>query len=470
MQKNRFFLVLIFILLTSDFVFSFIQYYNTPLFGDITVSVCPDEHVQKLLNDPLGIQVLKTGEKQFNPNRYFSHLLLKEYFRNVPLFLQKITSPISSVYLASAFIKTIIQILFIFTLALFISGEKFFSKKFLVNVLIITPLFQVYGYWSRMGIIDKSIAYTFFYALPLVLLMLFFYPVFNRIQKNRPLKAIHYILLAPLIIVLPFTGPLTPPVILLISFFIFLDYRVRSKNKNINIVMNTIPKSLYILLIPINLLSLYSLFLGLYDSSFASEAIPLVKRFLLLPKGILSQLSHSPGFPLMLLIIGINISLIKKNNYPGKEKLIRASVWIAFFALIYILLLPFGGYRPYRPNIIRYDTFIPVNIALFYLFGASVNIVINHINKTKRKFYLSGIVIFLLLLSIVDMEGIGENKCERNAFEKMANSKENIIAVPKDCYVLDWHNVYDYNLTGNKAELIHFWRITNEKKLFYNQQ
>jgi hypothetical protein len=53
------------------------------------------------------------------------------------------------------------------------------------------------------------------------------------------------------------------------------------------------------------------------------------------------------------------------------KKMIRILMWIGIFTFMYIMLLPFGGYRPYRPRIIRYDTFMPVTIALIYYFGAS---------------------------------------------------------------------------------------------------
>ena len=469
MNKNRILAVFLVLLLSGDFIFSFVQYYNTPLFGDITISAWPDEHVQNLLDDPFGFQIIKTGEKQFNPNRYFSHLFLNEYFRNVPIFLQKFVIPVSSVYLASALIKITIQIIFLFIMASFITGDKLFGRKFLICAIIIAPLFQVYGYWSRMGIIDKSIAYTFFYAMPMIILMFYYLPVFRLIQNKVKIKKIYYLLLIPLIVILPFTGPLNPPVIILISFFIFLDYWIYSKTKRIMTFMKAIPISVYILTIPISLLSLYSLYLGFYDSSFTSEAIPITERFSKLPEGIVSQLFHSPGYPLMLAIIGINMYIIKKNNYAGNKILKRTLIWIGIFTLVYISLLPFGGYRPYRARIIRYDTLIPVNIALYYFFGASTYLIFNKLKWEKRKTYLPAIIVYLLFLTIVDLDGIGENRCERNAFNKMAESTDNIVAIPKDCFVLDWHNVFNYRLTENKAELIHYWNITDKTKLFYNE-
>ncbi len=469
MNQYRLITILLIIFLVGDLTFSFIQYYNTPLFGDLTVSILPEEHVQKIFDDPFGFEIVKTVEKQFNPNRYFSHLFLNKYFRNVPFIMQKFTSPINSIYFSSALAKILIQILLIYILASFITGKKLFSKKFLIAAIFVLPLFQAYGFWSRMGIIDKSIAYTFFYALPIILLAIFFMPVFNQIRNNTKIKAPYYFLLIPLIIVLPFTGPLNPPVIILVSVFVYINYWIRSENKNILHVIKNIPVSIHILLIPISILSLYSLFLGLFDSSFAAESIPVIQRYMQLPKGIWSQLFHSPGFPLMLLIIGINMSIIKRKNYPGKEKFTRTLNWIGIFAIIYILLLPIGGYRPYRPLIIRYDTFIPVNIALFYFFGETTYTIIHKIKEKQRKLYLTGIIVYLLLLTVADFKGIGKNKCEKEALEKMVESEEKIVPLPNNCYVLSWNNEQDYLHSENKAELIHFWGITSEKKLFYNE-
>jgi hypothetical protein len=44
-----------------------------------------------------------------------------------------------------------------------------------------------------------------------------------------------------------------------------------------------------------------------------------------------------------------------------------------------------------------------------------------------------------------------------------------IIEIPKDCFVMDWQNMHDYSQSVKKAELIHYWRITDKEKLFYNE-
>jgi hypothetical protein len=471
MTKNRLLLIFVGIFSISDFTFSFIQYYNTPLFGDLASHVLPDEIIQPVFDDPFGFNMLLAGEKHSNPNRFFSHFFLSEYFQHVPFWLQKFTNPVNSVYLASALAKITVQVLFVFLMAAFVSGKRNpFNRKFLFSAVLVAPLFQVYGFWSRMGIVDKSVVYTFFYGIPLVLLMLFFLPVFNRMLRNKKIRMANWIFLLPLIVILPLSGPLVPAVILIVSFLIFINYWVHAESKRPSDFLKYVPDEIYVLLIPICVWSLYSLFLGFYNSNYDSEMISLWERFKRLPKGVYSQLFHSLGFPLMLMMIGVNIIFMKKKHSPESRKLVRILIWIGIFAFIYILFLPFGGYRPYRPRIIRYDTFMPVNITLIWFFAASCWFLLNHLKGKKKKQYMAGLIFVLLIFIVADLDGIGENKCERNAFEKMAHSKESIVAIPKDCHIMDWYNVYDYNQTESKAELIYYWGITDHKKLFYNEQ
>ena len=470
LTKNRLLLILVGVFLICDFTFSFIQYYNMPLFGDLAGHVLPDKLIQPVFDDPFGFHLLMTGETHSNPNRFFVHWAVADYFQYFPLWLQNFTNPINSVYLASAVAKLVVQLLFVYLLAFFISGSANPAKKnFLIAAVIIAPLFQVYGFWSRMGIVDKSIVYTFFYALPLVMLMLFFLPVFNRLMHRRKIKTVHYFYMVPLIVILPLSGPLVPAVILIVSFLIFLDLFIRSEKRNLMAFFKSVPNPFYILLIPINLWSLYSLFLGFYNSNYSSEMISLAERFSRLPEGLFSQLFHSLGFPLMLLFIGINTWYIKRiNNHEGK-KLIRILIWIGIFTLLYIFLLPFGGYRPYRPRIIRYDTFMPVTVALIWYFSASTYFLINFLKGKNKLRYVTAVLLCLLVFTFADMKGIGRNRCERQAFEKMARSDDSIITIPKDCFVLDWQNMHDYRQSEKKVDLIYYWRITNKKILFYNE-
>lgn len=471
-KKREYYLFIVMILfIAGHFIFSFIQYYHSPLSGDIDGGVLHNEVIEKIFNDPLGLQSIKTGEKHVNPNRFFSHFLLSKYFKNVPHWLQNFVDPISSVYLACALLKIIVQAFFIYAIAALISGTNNpLHKNFIVSSALIVPLFQVYGYWSRMGIVDKSIAYTFFYALPLVLFMLFFLPFFQKLINLKGFRTIHYFILAPLIIVLPFSGPLIPALSIITTLLLFLYYSFTSGGKGIIQFLKKFPPPFYLLLIPLVIMSLYSLFLGtFYDSNYQSDTLPIAERFSRLPYGLFSQLFHSLGFPLLLLAIGINIFFIKQQPTPEGKKLMNYLKWIGIFALIFILLLPFGGYRPYRARIIRYDTFMPVTVAIMYFFGVTTYHILQQFHGKRKVNYTVFMVVILLIYSFADLGGINKNRCEREALQKMSTSNDSIVSIPKDCFVMSWDNTFDYKESENRARLIHFWEITHEIKLFYNE-
>jgi hypothetical protein len=438
-----------------------------PLYGDLEGGILPDKYVQQIIDDPFGFDTIKSGEKHVNPNRFFSHYFFMKYFQVMPKVFQHFSNPISSVYLSAAFVKITVQLLFVYLLAFFISGYKNIRRpEFITAAVLIAPLFQVYGYWSRMGINDKSIAYTFFYAVPLVLLMLFFIPFFKS-EFNKT----SYFILLPLSIVLPLSGPLIPGVILIVSSLLFLNCLIKSyklKERTFIGFLKRVPIHFYLILVPVSLWSLYSLYLGFfYDINYKSETIPLLQRYSNLLPGIVSQLIHSLGFPLMLVAIGVNVFLIKKNETLEGKSLIRSLKWIGVFSLLYILLLPLGGYRPYRPNIVRYDTIMPVAIALIYFFAVSSYYLVSNLKVSKEK-YLAGLIICLFIYSGADFKGLGKNKCEREALQKIADSKEMIVHLPGNCKVISWETISDYKQSEYKAELIYFWGITDKKKLFVN--
>jgi hypothetical protein len=471
MKKDHIIKLLLIVFLVGDLFFSFLQYYNTPLYGDVDTCVLPDKHVQKVIDDPFGFRVI-CGEKHLNPNRFFSHFMMLKYMQKMPLLLQSFVEPITSVYLSVAILKIIVQIVFIFLVAWFVSGTgKVQNKSFLIAAAFITPLFQVYGYWSRMGIVDQSVTYTFFYALPMVLLMLFLFPIFNGYFRNLKFKKTNYLFLIPLTVILPLSGPLIPAVILLVSFFILVSELTEKKNGRLKFMYKQffeLPNWYYIVLIPASVMSLYSLVLGFYNTNYEGEALPLIKRFLLLPQGIISYLFHSLGVPLLMSAILVNAFLLRKVQTSESAKLLDLFRWIGIFCVAYTLLLPFGGYRPYRPLIIRYDTIIPMTVALIYIFTVSSFYLLSRTEGKSKKKFLSYIVVVLLIFTIVDFKGLGKNRCEKEAFQKMATSTEIVVQIPKDCFIMNWENISDYRRSENRAELIYRWNITPEKKLFYN--
>ncbi len=464
--RANFLKLFLIVFLICDLTISFIQYYNTPIYGDMESGILPDNHVQKILDDPLGFKLILTGDGHINPNRFFSHFIFMKYFQNVPSLLSIYFDPITSIYLACALIKFFVQLLFILALTFLVSNSnKLFSFQFILIAAIIAPLFQVYGFFTRMGIVDKSVAYTFFYGLPVVLLMLFMLPIFRCIIYRSKLNLISFILLLPFTIILPLSGPLIPGIILIINSLILIHY-VNVKSFKVKEIITDIPVRLAIILLLIGFWSIYSLLLGQFDANYKTEFIPVFDRYLNLPYGIYSQLFHSLGFPLMISAIVINILIISKNSELSKYWNFNQLKWVVVFTILYILLLPLGGYRPYRPYIIRFDTIIPVTIAFIYLLVISTVFIINHLKN--KNWYVTGVILVLLIYTFADFKGFNENKKEKFALELIVKSSEKIVALPWNYYILSWDNITDAKDSEQKAELLLLWNIINEKKLFYN--
>ena len=88
--------------------------------------------------------------------------------------------------------------------------------------------------------------------------------------------------------------------------------------------------------------------------------------------------------------------------------------------------------------------------------------------KVNRLKYLTGLTICILIYLGADLKGLGRNKCEREALQKIADSNEKIVHLPGNCKVISWEIISDSKQSEHKAELIYLWGITDKKKLFVN--
>jgi hypothetical protein len=246
MAKRLLYWVLI-IALLADIGFSFLQHLNQSLDGDMAWNLIPAADVKPILDNPLGIKTILYNQTYVNPNRFFCHWSFREYLLNAPLLLQKFSNPIDSVYLACAISKSIIQTLLIMLLSMIITGSRNIRNfDFLVVAVLITPLFQTNGYRSYMGIIDPSTTYTFFYALPSLILIFYFSPVFFKYYHGitfsfSPIARILWFVLAFIVCL---SGPLNPGIILTLSMLIILSSFKESfidskQNKLVQKILNT---------------------------------------------------------------------------------------------------------------------------------------------------------------------------------------------------------------------------------------
>jgi hypothetical protein len=452
-----------------------------PLDGDMSEVILPTptKGYYKVLHDPFGLGVLLRGEVYANPNRFFAHWTTSTYFKGMPLLLQRFIDPIDSVYLSAAIAKTLIQILILYLLAVFISNTGNILKgDFLIASFLIAPLFQTSGFNRFIGIIDPSVIYTFFYALPLGLTLLFFLPFFNVVFYNKAFKPslFKYISLALFIVFISLNGPLVPGVILIACPMVISIIWVRNFKKEGTSPIpkrlvhswKEIPRFVLYYFIAACVLGLYSLYIGRSNALNYSGTIPLMERYLNLPMGLFNLVTQKLGYVLLLIMTIVNVVLVNRNKSDEAFKLLGFVKWIGVFATLYVLLLPLGGYRAYRPNVIRYDTIMPITIALIFVFGATSFYLVKSINRRYKTVYFLGLGLFLFIFTNADRLQTREYECERQAFETIASSSENIVELDCDCPVMEWEKVYDYNLSGLNAELFYYWNITDEKKLYYH--
>lgn len=472
-KKYIYYLLLVF--LFADLTYSFLQHYNMPLDGDMAGGIVPSEDVKPVLNDPFGVSVITENAVYPNPNRYFAHWAFFSYFNNVPLWLQYFFTPIDSVYLACAIAKILIQFLIMALLALYITGRPtIFNTDFLIAAILIVPLFQTNGYRNYMGIIDPSTTYTFFYALPCALLLLFYLPFFyDSVYKTTLLKKwIVKIFVFALAVYVVFNGPLNPGIILTITLLYGIkNYLTTDKNlpfaKRVVATFQVIPKTYLFFFCFISLLSLYALYIGKNNSIFLGETISIGERYLRIPQGIFTIVTQKIGFLILFIMIGLNLFLLRKSHNDEYEKTLRLFRWIGLFSVIYILLLPLGGYKYYRPYILRYDTTMPIMIGLIFIYAKSSYQLIKHLKGKKQYIYLALIVGFTFIFSNADRPEFKKNECERVALKKISESNDNVVFIENECTVLSWDKITDPEKSTLNGQLLKRWRITNDNKQYY---
>lgn len=470
---------LIICLLFIDLGYSFNQHLHKAIGGDIAQIVVPNPQkgYYQVLQDPLGYSALIQKQKYSNPNRFFAHWTSAGYLRTVPLLLQKFVDPINSIYLANALAKWIMQLILIFGIAFMIVGKlsgSFF--KLLFYAFLISPLIQINGYHQFMGLIDDSIIYAFFYALPMGLLLILFYPFTNYwMHGKRPGKVKGYIFFLYLLSVfLSLNGPLVPGVILVILFicFLYFLYLISKKKIMISRMIHTarliFPGYLLGLAIWMGLWSLYSLYLGSFNDLNDLDPISLADRYSKLPLGIVEIVTTKIAFPVLFIILATFLVLVQKYfKFTKRIEIFRIVQFFVAFCIVYILLLPLGGYRDYRPGIVRYDTIIPVTMAIMIIFSYLAKHLLEFAFKRTRKVLLPVLLSYFVIFSNADRIDQKKYFCEKEKLEKIAATNDQVVRLDADCPVMEFRIITDPEDTWLKSDLLLLWNIIDEEKIYF---
>jgi len=467
-------IIILFILL-ADLSFSYTQYLQFFVDGDLPGIVSPSEGYTHVLSDPLAISVLTEGESYPATNRYFAHSVMMQYFKQVPLQLQSFLSPIDSVYHAMAIMKLLIHIALLILMAMYISGTtKLTDKKFLLSALLIFPIFQTYSYYGVIGIIDHCITYAIFYALAICYVLLMFLPFYLSFTKKQKLPISSVIFSSVICLIAVLNGPLNSGVIPIVAFLIIMqlwlpELKVSTAKSTVSRFYQSFKKIPAVYLIAAFIfisLCIYSLYIGKYNSENNWATIPIWERYKRLPIGIGKTMATKIGPMLLVISSVINIALLRKDQATF-SKLKNILIWVSIFAVIYLLLLPLGGYRDYRPNIVRRDTFLPVTLCIMYVYGYSSLQVILSLQKRKIPYYIYIGLISLIFVN-ADAKVKNENNCEKESLYEIASSKADTVRLTNSCNVMSWGKIPQAEYSNNSAKLLQHWNITEKKKYFYH--
>ena len=486
-QKNK-----IVIILTISFVFLFfdlkhsnLQYSKTPLDGDFANIVLPVSSYQNVLKDPIGFQALIKQEKYSATNRFTAHFVMKVYFDHVPFWFQKIYNPIESLYASVSLAKLLIHIGFLTVLSLYLATYFGFSFKKLIGFsAIISPFLIVNGpYGGNIGFIDFSITYAFFYTLPIIFLMVFYFPIYRYILKKEEFKKpiFYYLFSTPFLLFLVLFGPLNAPLIFIINsiilLFIIVDsWKIQNSNfiKTVFLNFKNINKTvLYFLILGI-VLSLYSIYIGRFNIENDWCTLPLYERFKVLPTGIYNTfLSTDIGAFWMIFLIIVNTFLILLFKPEDKKTLLTMYFFLVLFIIGYCFLLPFGGCRSYRPLILRSDTFIPNLVVILFLISLTTYKVINVLKVQKHQiFYLFFFSTFCFYFLKYDHLPEYTNDNEKKALyflaQKSKTSNQNI-EVPFNCPIISWSLYNNFDESKNGSLILYKYGITKKVIRYKNK-
>lgn len=464
-------------LIICDLVYTFAEnYYDTSIDGDLPAIVLPGSSYAKVLDDPFGLNVVLKNEKYPATNRFFIHWSMVNYFHHVPLMLQKFTDPIKSVYLSMALFRTLLQVFIILILALMIGGSsKDKTTWSIVAALLITPFFQVEGYKSFMGLIYDSITYSFFYSLPLLLFLAYVYPFYRNyfLQHNQSFSLSQHIFLFVLAFPIALGGPLAGPMIIILSSLSLLAMTIKyAKTNKVNVVRSvlSLPKPILFHFSFIVLLSMYSFYIGMSNSENDWAKMALIDRFKLMPQGLINLFFEKAGLPIMLAGTMFFTWLIRKMNIDEGKRIVTVVNWIALGCILYLILLPFGGYRPYRPFIVRFDTFAPVTLAMIYCYGVTAVFLVQRYKVPQLKLLGTFLVIVFLIFTNADRIKKDGNACEKEAMKTFVASPEDVVYLETNCTLMSWSPFTDPEYSRVPCKVLRMWNILEKDKLFYQQK
>ena len=474
LKRPKLLLLLVLAVLVS-LTLTYIRNYHLRLDGDIAAIVIPRADYAHVLHDPFGWAVLKYNSIYAGPNRFFAHAAMILYFRHVPLLLQKVMEPVASLYAAMALFNVGVQALLLYVMGWYATGiRRLTSWRLWLGMALMLPFFQTTGYNQQMAIMDNSVTYNFFYPLPLTMLLVLLWPLYRAVRRQEPLRlpALHLVAMLLLGVVLAFNGPIITGTVLVLLLGVGVHLVSQRWRLPAGQWLQGLPWQAVLLWSWLGVLCLYSLFIGRNNSENLMATLPLGARYLLVPQGVWEELTSKLGLPLLVLGCIANVQLICRLLPPAAEgqRIGLVLRYLGLFALVYVALLPLGGYRNYRPLILRHDSIVQITVGLIGFYGLSGTYLLTHLRGRALRWYAVGVVAITLIFTNADRKIItnNNNQSERQALALLAQAgSKPVVQLPEKCTVMSWEPITNPNESLTNAELLEYWGITRGQKLYY---
>jgi hypothetical protein len=214
------------------------------------------------------------------------------------------------------------------------------------------------------------------------------------------------------------------------------------------------------------------MYVGSFNAENPTNPLPLAERYAKLLIGIQKTLTTKLGHSLVLTGILINILLIhwQKNKYPEAKRVLFIANCVLLFSLVYIALIPLGGYRDYRPYILRRDTILPVTFCLLFLYGKTSLFLLNHLSTTNKKWYIPFLLLIAGIYTWADTDKVmAMNTCERKSIQNVIDATEEPVKLKYECNIMSWVKMNIPSDSEHNARLLEYWRVTKNKKLYYQE-
>lgn len=424
-------------------VLSALHYYHLPIDGDYPRIGLPFRWYEDVMADPWGFQATWHGKMYAGAGRYFCHAANYVWFHKVYAFIHSLVSdPIKSVYLTTASAAMVVHGLFLWVVQGYVFVQKNSGWFHRVLLLLLSSVFIQYNaLYESIGLIDRSPSYIFFYGLPLMLMALFFMPLYRAYQKNNAVSLRWTLMACVFALPLSLSSVLVQPIYFVacavgaLAWFHPMASKWRAFLKQPRV---------YIGLGVFLLCCLYAFYVARFNSE-KNTSIELGQRYLLLFKGLWHLVSRNWIWPVLLAFVGLNTFLLKYLSPSVRQAVYHRGMVLGLFVMLYIFLLPLGGYRSYRPLIVRYDVIIPVSLAAIYFYLHSSMKLLAHLAIETKKNYVWGIGLMSIGLFASSFPlKLKAHEEQKQVLLHLMQQTDTLVPMPTHCNVGTW-STNDYN-------------------------